>query len=109
MHCTGFLHVYWYVHTCIRTHIYAFCIHLGAGMVQVCPCIMGLLRLGMAAILAFAFEALMWEFLWFAGVVCTALVYVHVYVQVLLRCALAPAFCILHGAIYCSVMILIAF
>ena len=63
----------------------------------------------MAAILPFAFEILMWEFLWFAGAVCTVLVYVHVYVQVPLRCALATAFCILHGALYCSVMVLIAF
>ena len=67
--CASFLYAYWYVHTCIRSHIYAFCIYLGACMVQVCPCMMCLSRLGMAAILAFAFEALMCEF---AGVVCTA-------------------------------------
>ena len=46
---------------------------------------MCLSSLGMAAILAFAFEALMCEF---AGVVCTAF---HVYLQVLLRCASTSA------------------
>ena len=77
-------------------------------MVQVCTCMTALLRLGMEAILPFAFEVLMLEFLWFAGAVCTVLVYVHIYVQVPLRCTLVTAFCILHGAVYCSVMVLIA-
>ena len=49
----------------------------------------------MAAILAFAFEALMCEF---AGVVCTAF---HVYLQVLLRCASTSA--PLHTA-WCNIL-----
>ena len=93
--CANFLYAYWYVHSCIRSHIYAFCIYLGACMVQVCPCMMCLSRLGMAAILAFAFEALMCEF---AGVVCTAF---HVYLQVLLRCASTSA--PLHTA-WCNIL-----
>ena len=64
---------------------------------------MCLSRLGMAAILAFAFEALMCEF---AGVVCTAF---HVYLQVLLRCASTSAPLQLHGVIYCIVRTLVAF
>ena len=71
---------------CAHLHPYpciCICIPLGARMVQVCTCLTGLLRLILAAILAFAFGVLMWEFPWFAGAVCTALVCDHMYIQVL--------------------------
>ena len=85
------------IRVCVYLHPYP-C----AGIMQVCTCMTDFLRLGMAAILPFVFEISVWGFLWFAGAVCIVLVYVHMYFQVPLRCALATVSFILHGALYCA-------